>query len=270
MQRRKILNLQSDRRRLKARIDNLNSLLSYLQEQYGITESAASIMSLHYKDQENLWINDKCSQGRQSTRKFIKTKRYSHIAAKKLLKIVPSLDAFGPHIYDTDHVFETIKLILQKYFTKRIQHELKNMKDSNKRRRKILNLQSDRRRLKARIDNLNSLLSYLREQYGIAESAAIHLNYILRRCRCIYSWGRQSTRKFIKTKRYSHIAAKKLLKIVPSLDAFGPHIYDTDHVFETIKLILQKYFTKRIQHELKNMKDSNKRVRANLTKSLLF
>nr|CAI5856068.1 unnamed protein product [Callosobruchus analis] len=196
MQRREILNLQSDRRRLKARINNLNSLLSYLQEQYGITESAASIMSLHYKvehiyktllvhsqvkgseyvnvtglnlsilycstlsndeneenllntpeyarvsekinemdflNQENLWINDKCIQGRQSTRKFIKTKRYSHIAAKKLLKIVPSLDAFGPHIYDTYHVFETIKLILQKYFTKRIQHELKNMKDSNKR-----------------------------------------------------------------------------------------------------------------------------------------
>nr|CAI5817332.1 unnamed protein product [Callosobruchus analis] len=63
--------------------------------------------------------------------------------------------------------------------------------------RKILNLQSDRRRLKARIDNLNSLLSYLQEQYGITESAAsimslhykVHLNYILRRCRCIYIAG---------------------------------------------------------------------------------
>nr|CAI5846543.1 unnamed protein product [Callosobruchus analis] len=244
MQRRKILNLQSDRRRLKARIDNLNSLLSYLQEQYGITESAASIMSLHYKVHLNYdtYCEDVVAYiagfGRQSTRKFIKTKRYSHIAAKKLLKIVPSLDAFGPHIYDTDHVFETIKLILQKYFTKRIQHELKNMKDSNKR------YDHD---LKAGTTIRKRQIEWFREKMK----------------------GRQSTRKFIKTKRYSHIAAKKLLKIVPSLDAFGPHIYDTDHVFETIKLTLQKYFTKRIQHELR-MKDSNKRVRANLTKSLLF
>nr|CAI5847552.1 unnamed protein product [Callosobruchus analis] len=44
MQRRKVINLHSSRSRLKARIYNLNSLLSYFPELYGIIESAASII----------------------------------------------------------------------------------------------------------------------------------------------------------------------------------------------------------------------------------
>ncbi|VEN54857.1 unnamed protein product [Callosobruchus maculatus] len=69
MQRKKIRNLQVARKRLKDRIWNLNSLLSYLQEKYGVTESAASIIKASLPDSTAGELFTRILKGR-STKKF--------------------------------------------------------------------------------------------------------------------------------------------------------------------------------------------------------